>query len=291
MLCLYSALHERSSSRSLTTISKREPVMSTQIRSIAIALFANAVLFSSVGCDDGEETPANEIDVVYGETTVTVSLDDLDVVTYQDADHVLLSDVVEAASLGVALSSLEFDFEAADGFRASSSDNCTDFVPVAGELLAQGYINLETMRLAWEEALDFPGCLRVSDITRLLASDVEAATNTVDVVYGETTVTVSLDDLDVVTFQEEDHVLLSDVVEAASLGVELAILEFDFEAADGFRASSSDNCTDFVPVAGELLDQGYINLETMRLAWEEELAFPGCLRVSDISRILASDVE
>ena len=147
--------------------------MGQQIRRVAFAAYVLLLALGLAACD-GEPAPEpHTVAVVYGETTVTVDLGDLDVVTFQDAPHVRLSDVVEAASLGVALESLELDFEAADGFRSSSSSNCDDFVPVPGALLAQGYVNLETRRTAWEEALDFPGCLRVADLARILASDVE----------------------------------------------------------------------------------------------------------------------
>lgn len=126
-----------------------------------------------IGCDDGGGDELGSIELVYNGTTVVVELADAEAVTFEGTDMARLSDLVDLADLGVDLDALEFDFEATDGFRASNSSNCVDFVPVPGESLNQGYMNLETQDLSWEEGLGFPGCLRVDGVVRIHATDVE----------------------------------------------------------------------------------------------------------------------
>jgi hypothetical protein len=127
------------------------------------------------GCDQEVELPdgVKSVEVVYADgAPAPVDLTDLDVVVLDDGEeYARLSDVVEAAGLGAALSALEFDFEGSDGFRSSSTSTCVDVIPMAGDLLTQGYIHRVTRDLAWDEALDLPGCVHVDDTARLLASD------------------------------------------------------------------------------------------------------------------------
>ena len=136
------------------------------------AMIVGAALAS--GCDQEVEIPdgVKTVEVVHDEgAPVVVDLADLEVVTLDDGEeHARLSDVVEAASLGVELSALEFDFEGADGFRSSSTSTCVDTIPMAGALLTQGFIHRTTRNLAWDEALDMPGCVHVDDTARVLAS-------------------------------------------------------------------------------------------------------------------------
>jgi hypothetical protein len=256
------------------------------------AVILLSVMTLTFACDDGDgsEDPGS-VEVVYDGNTVTVDLADVESVDLDGVEAARLSDVFEAANLGVELAALEFDFEGSDGFLSSSSSNCEALVPLSGELLTQGYIELVSRNLSWDEALGFPGCLRVDDTARILATDAAPAGPEVEVIYGETTVPVDISTLDEVDFGGTPHVLVSDVVEAADLGVALDTLELDFEASDGFRPSSSGRCADFVPVAGTDADQGYIELATRNLSWDDALGFPGCLGVDGVVSIIATDAE
>ena len=142
--------------------------MSSAIRLSLILLLTLSTLFSA-GC--GERGEPGSVEVVYGDTSVVVGLGEMDAISAASVDSARLSEVVEAAELGVDLAVLEFDFESADGFRSSDSSNCVDFVPMAGEGLALGYIALVTGDLVWDESLDYPGCLRVDGVAKIHASD------------------------------------------------------------------------------------------------------------------------
>jgi len=144
----------------------------------AVLGLACAALFGSAtaACDQhvGGEPDGGvaSVDVVHGEVTVTVDLGDLDAVVLDDGEeHARLADVVEAASLDTALEDLEFDFEAADGFRSSSTPTCEHTIPIVGALLRSGHLNLRSRDMSWDEALDLPGCVYVTDLARIHAAD------------------------------------------------------------------------------------------------------------------------
>lgn len=119
----------------------------------------------------------------------------------------------------------------------------------------------------------------------------EGTIKTVEVVYNDNiTEVVDLEDLDIAERDGEDFALLSDVVHAAHLGVELEALEFDFEASDEFRSSSTSTCVDTIPMEGALLRLGYIHRITRNLDWDVEPELPACVgRLRDMSRIHAMD--
>jgi hypothetical protein len=251
-----------------------------------------ALTLTGVGCDDDDPIvgdPAT-VDVVLEDQTVTIDLGELDAVTIPDGEgYVLLADVVDAASLGVAIDELEFDFEGGDGFLASSSSNCVDVIPLAGTALSQGYIQSVTRDLAWDESLGLPSCTNVDDTARILAGRVGMGMG-VEVVYGETSANVGLGSLNVVEIDGEEHVNLMDIITSASLGVLTSSLGFDFEAGDGYRPSSSGNCAGLTPIAGDQLEHGFVNVANRNLSWADDAALPGCMNVDDLTLIEATDL-
>ncbi len=118
----------------------------------------------------------------------------------------------------------------------------------------------------------------------------EGDVKTVEVVFEEVTSEVDLGELDTVTIEGEELVRLSDVVEAADLGVELSALEFDFVASDGFRSGDRSTCTETIPMPGETLEQGYIDPVTRNMSWDASLGMPGCVRVRDAAQLIATEV-
>ncbi len=144
------------------------------------ALAMLALAFLATGCDasssdtgdaTGEGTSAVTVAVEHGGQAVDADLSDLAVVQVGGLDFVRLSDVVKEAFPDLDLGTVTADFAASDGFMPGSKSNCTGLVPVQGGLLVQGYISPATRNLAWDEALQYPGCLRVSDTARILLAD------------------------------------------------------------------------------------------------------------------------
>ena len=141
----------------------------------ALLVGAAAVLLAmGAGCDqvvgDPPDGGESAVLVVRDGSEVVVELGTLEAVDLGEGElHVRLSDVLEAASLGIVLASVELDFVAGDGFTPRDSPNCTDeLVPVAGSLATRGYLHRLTRRLEWDVELGFPGCLRVQDTARVL---------------------------------------------------------------------------------------------------------------------------
>jgi hypothetical protein len=117
----------------------------------------------------------------------------------------------------------------------------------------------------------------------------DAATNTVKVTYKGNTTVVDLEQPTPVTFEGAPHALLSDVVALGIGGKVLDSLQADFTSSDGFNPGSKSFCADLVPVAGNLLDKGYIDVATHRLRWDAALQYPNCLYVKDLAEITITD--
>lgn len=82
-----------------------------------------------------------------------------------------LDDVVKRVYPDIALSAVNADFQASDGFRPAKSPLCKDLIPLDGSLLASGTIDPETRNLSWDEALQFPGCMYVRDVELIEIAD------------------------------------------------------------------------------------------------------------------------
>lgn len=109
---------------------------------------------------------------------------------------------------------------------------------------------------------------------------------TVEVVYAGAAREIALDQLEAGAF----GVTVADVVGTAWPELDLAASAVDFVSVDGFRPASRSPCQGLVPVAGALLDQGYLDPATADLTWDEALDYPGCLHPNHVATIVALDV-
>jgi hypothetical protein len=263
----------------------------------ALACLAAAPLALGLGACEQEVTEdppgeVGEVEVVYGDTRVTVDLGDVAEVLREDGEgYARLSDVVEAAGIGADLSAMEYDFEGVDGYRPSARSTCAGVVPVTFAVLEGGYVHRTNRNLAWDDALEMPGCAHVDETARVHVVGAGTLRRTVEVEYDGEVTTVDLRDLEREDIDGAPHVRLDAIVEAAELGVSLSLLAFDFAAGDGYRPSSSGNCADFVPVAGADLHFGALSFDGLNLVWDAAAGFPGCLGVDDVVRIVAVDDE
>jgi hypothetical protein len=138
---------------------------------VAMSMFIAATMHI-VACDSGNSTTDGDLDGdqdEHGEFTITVHYKDqetavvvgeLETATIQGQEAVSLLAVVEEADLGVDVTTLYFDFEAEDGYRPSSRDNCAGIIPATSEQLAYAYVALESHDMAWDESVDYPGLTR-----------------------------------------------------------------------------------------------------------------------------------
>jgi hypothetical protein len=130
------------------------------------AIFATGALLI-VGCgnsgqsvDPGTqttETGGAKLTVVLGASSVSVDLGSVATTAYNGTELVLLSDVWTAAALPVDHTTLEFGFEADDGFTPASV-GCA-YLP--GADLDLGYIDPTSRNLVWDESLGLRGCYSV----------------------------------------------------------------------------------------------------------------------------------
>jgi hypothetical protein len=115
---------------------------------------------------------AQHLKVTYRETDHDVNLSTLKpLVADAGTSAVLLSDVVQSALPGTSLATLDTNFRAEDGFDPASKSNCNGLLPVSGEKLAKGFVDLATRNLAWAAELQLPGCLHVKGLAQVLLAD------------------------------------------------------------------------------------------------------------------------
>ncbi len=111
------------------------------------------------------------VNVVYKGETYVADLSKPTQTQIAGLTFVLLSDVVKEAVPDVDFAKVTADFLGSDGFKPGSKGNCAALIPVAGDLLAQGYISPETRNLAWADSLQYPGCMRLSDTAEIELAD------------------------------------------------------------------------------------------------------------------------
>lgn len=121
---------------------------------------ADAVVVAD-GLADAVAVPT--VSVVYQGETRTADLSKPARTTLGGLSFVALSTVVTQAFPDLDLAAVAADFEGADGFKPGSKGNCAALIPVPGPVLSQGYISPETRNLAWDDSLQYPGCLRVTN--------------------------------------------------------------------------------------------------------------------------------
>ena len=132
---------------------------------------------------------------------------------------------------------------------------------------------------------DSPNTSAATDVPDFDVMSEIAAGLTVNVVYGGTEQAVDLSKYATIRIGGLAFVALSDVVTTAFPDIDLTLVTVDFLASDGFKPGSSVNCAALIPLAGILLDNGFISPETRNLAWNESLQYPGCMRVGDTAEI------
>jgi hypothetical protein len=232
--------------------------------------------------DDSGTVPGMKVTVSYQGTDNDVDISTLTPVSGTTA--VLLSDIVLAALPGKDLATVNAGFLASDGFDPSTKANCASILPLAGDLLEQGQVDVATANLSWPDALQMPGCSYVKGLAKVTLTD---AGLKLTVTYQSVDHTV---DISTVTAETAGGVLVSNVVLKALPGKDLTTVNApNFLGADGFDPSTKSSCQAVLPVPGENLALGSLDPATLDLSWDASLAYPGCLGVNGLGQILLAD--
>ncbi len=259
-----------------------------------LALFSLLMFASCDSSDDDDDDflEPKTVAVTYQGNSYDVDLSDLESEEIGGIDAVVLSNVLRAALGGdINLNSLAVDFAASDGFSPEQSPYCLDIIPLEAAMCEYGWIEVNTANLSWDEDLEYPGCMGVRGVAEIFVEDIEGGPTgkIVSVEYGgqaieEDLLTVDPEDVDGVS-----AVNLADLVELAFPNLNLEDLLVDFASIDGFMPADSTNCTDIMPLDAANLTQGWLEVDSADMFWDIELAFPGCLHVTQVSRVILSD--
>ncbi len=122
------------------------------------------------GTTDGD-TDGLMVTIEYAGQQYEYNLNDFETTTIDEAAYVEVIDLWNETGIATALTDLEFKFYASDGFDPSTKSTCDGYVPVDGSNLDKAYIEQATRFLYWDEALEYPGCLHVKDMSRIEALD------------------------------------------------------------------------------------------------------------------------
>jgi hypothetical protein len=235
--------------------------------------------------DDSGTVPGLKITVSYQGADTDVDISTLTPVTGTTA--VLLADVVLAAQPGMDLATVNAGFLASDGFDPSTKANCASLLPLSGDLLEQGQVDVATANLSWPDALQMPGCSYVKGLAKVMLTD---AGLKLKVTYQSVDHVV---DISTVAVETTGKSLVSNAVLKALPGQDLATVKADnFLGADGFDPLTKANCqvAGVLPVPGTDLDQGYLDPATLDLTWDAALSKPGCLAVHGLGQIFLTDI-
>jgi hypothetical protein len=238
--------------------------------------------------DDGGNVPGLTITVSYQGSDTDVDTSTLTATTSPGGTPaVLLSDVVLAALPGQDLATVNAGFVASDGFDPSTKANCAALLPLPGDMLDEGYFDLETGNLSWPDALQYPGCSYVKGLAKVYLTD---AGLKLKVTYQSVEHSV---DIATVAVETSGSVLVSNVILKALPSQDLALVNAtNFLGADGYDPTTRTNCqaAGVLPVLGTDLDQAYIDPATLNLTWDAALSKPGCLNVDGLGTILLAGI-
>jgi hypothetical protein len=117
--------------------------------------------------DPCDPTRAVTLTVTYSGDSTDLSLAQLTGTRDGDLCLVPLADVVNAAGLGIDLEATYYDFRATDGFQPTQVE-CSE---LSGSLLDQGWVDLGTGTLLWDEALGLRGCYHTNDVRTIIVTD------------------------------------------------------------------------------------------------------------------------
>ncbi|MCU0664849.1 MAG: hypothetical protein MUC50_21310 [Myxococcota bacterium] len=121
--------------------------------------------------EDG--VPFESVDIHYNGETATLDPRSLPTSILYDETVVLVSELLEASSFDIELSTVTLDFEGSDGYRPGAKGTCSEHLPAPGERASQAGISLETSELLWEPQLAMDKCAAIKLMAHIWVEPVE----------------------------------------------------------------------------------------------------------------------
>ena len=249
--------------------------------------------------DDKLTQGRQQIEVKYKEFAQTVLFDNLETQYPLDPETpvIFMDDIVLGSGLVTSLDNIWLNFVGEDGFHPIGV--CVGDAPAPGSAASKGYVERGTTRLIWEESLGFDKCMSVKDVVSIEIADSpdelplcedchsepsspeddagvvegEDPFKAVNVHYGGQEFQVDVQGLATSSIKDETVVLISTIIEAAGISVELNTVTIDLEANDGYP---SDEC-EAVPFPGEWAeDKVGITVGSSTVMWCDSLTVDDC---------------
>ncbi|MFH1132041.1 MAG: hypothetical protein V1754_11945 [Pseudomonadota bacterium] len=232
-----------------------------------------------------------EVRVYYYGIKKIIGLETLETHQSGDITYVVLKNIIDATDFSFDLSSIQFDFIATDGFRPSMSGTCKELVPVSSNTLEKGHVDLKGKQLYWDASLGFPKCMVLNDFSQIVVTDIVPKPYTVTVKYNNVDTPINLHEISPQFVQGEALVPIKTFVAEAGIAANLADLNFDFEAGDGYRSGEHASCASLIPMSGSNIDSGYVSQESHRLTWISDKEIPTCLMLKNFTIIHVTDAQ
>ncbi len=192
---------------------------------------------------DHEDVTLNEIS-----SSATVTLEQLALVAWPDAD----------------LSALGADLVGVDGFRPASKSTCRGLIPVPGDLLARGVLDIQTANLTWDEELGYSGCMQVRGLERLILVSADDAHVSVDVVLGQDSQRVDLRFQPTQEVDGSNAVALDGIVSASGMTQSEDLYLYDLESLEGIMPGQDLSAA---PLDFSALKDGFVDVADGGLLW------------------------
>ena len=237
-----------------------------------ILLLASAAFFlvacGSGGDADGDiQVDAREITiegvtVIHGGLEYPVSFEGIEVQEVNGIWMIPLADVLKEAELPVEVTSLVFDFESDAGYRPAVAANCRSHVPLPGESISKGWVNLEKGSIYFDESVEASGCFEIPDVAFIYAFDQDAHGSIVTVGEEEHAVDVDLRFLPAYASNGRMVISMDQIVKSAMNSPQIFL--FELVANDGFNPAYAGQLG---PLAYGKLQVMNVDLLTRKVSW------------------------
>lgn len=249
-----------------------------------VSAVLSLVVMAFAGCAQEDNAPVNSLDgriitVVVDGSSTEVDLGEIELVETGEVTAARLGDVLRAAGVEPADGGYVADLVSFDGFHPGAKTPCKGLIPLELALFDKGFIAEFTGETLWDESLDFPGCMNVNGLSRIVLFGTDSPANEVLVGKGDTAAVVDLRFMPVAD-EAGAAISLKDVVGSVLGSPET--YRYDLEGADGQRPGRD--------LANQLLtwDQlksGVVAIEGHNVTFQDE-AIGAVWEVGGLARIV-----